>query len=82
MKHVGKFILRAAREKGKSLRRLARESGVSNAHLSQITRGLSTPAPEVLLKVAPHLGVEPKKMFEEAGWLKPKTPKNAKAKRK
>ena len=82
MKHVGKFVLRAAKEKGMSLRALARESGVSNAYLSQITRGLFTPAPEVLIKLAPHLGVTPEKMFEEAGWLKPKTTKRAKAKKK
>jgi len=82
MKHVGKFILRVAKEKGKSLRALARESGVSNSYLSQLTRGLFTPAPEILIKLAPHLGVTPRKMFEEAGWLKPKTPKKAKAKKR
>jgi transcriptional regulator with XRE-family HTH domain len=82
MKHVGKFILRMAKEKGKSLRALALESGVSNSYLSQLTRGLFTPAPEVLIKLAPHLGVTREKMFEEAGWLKPKTPKKAKAKKK
>ncbi|NQT83515.1 helix-turn-helix transcriptional regulator [bacterium] len=82
MKHVGKFILRAAKEKGKSLRALARESGVSNCYLSQITRGYFMPTPEILLKLAPHLGVTPRKMFEEAGWLKPKTPKKSKAKTK
>jgi len=82
MKHVGKFVLRAAKEKGMSLRALARESGVSNSYLSQVTRGLFTPAPDVLIKLSPHLGVTPEKMFEEAGWLKPKTPKRAKAKKK
>ena len=82
MKHVGKFILRVAKEKGKSLRALAQESGVSNSYLSQITRGYFTPAPEILIKLAPHLGVTPRKMFEEAGWLKPTTPKKAKAKKR
>jgi transcriptional regulator with XRE-family HTH domain len=82
MKHVGKFILRVAKEQGKSLRGLARESGVSNAYLSQLSRGLFKPTPEILIKLAPHLGVTPRKMFEEAGWLKPGDPKKAKAKRK
>jgi len=82
MKHVGKFILRAAKEKGMSLRALARESGVSNSYLSQLTRGLFTPAPEVLIKLVTPLGVTPRKMFEEAGWLKPESTKRAKAKKK
>ena len=82
MKHARKFILRTAREKGLSLRALARESGVSDSYLFHITRGQFTPAPEVLIKVAPHLGVTPEKMFEEASWLKPKTAEKAKTKRK
>jgi transcriptional regulator with XRE-family HTH domain len=81
MKHVGKSILRAAKEKGMSLRALARESGVSNCYLSQVTRGYFMPTPQILLKLAPPLGVTPRKMFEEAGWLKPKTPKKAKPKK-
>ncbi len=82
MADVGKFIIRVLKEEKKSLRWLARESGVSNSYLSQVTRGLFKPSPEVLIKVAPCLGVEPRKMFEEAGWLKPERPKKAKAKRK
>ncbi|NQT83703.1 helix-turn-helix transcriptional regulator [bacterium] len=82
MGHVGKFILRTLKQEKKSLRWLARESGVSNSYLSQLTRGLFKPSPEVLIKLAPPLGVEPRKMFEEAGWLKPKTAKKARAKRK
>ena len=71
MKHVGTFILKAAKQNKLSLRKLARESGVSNAYLSQLTRGLFTPSPEILIKLAPHLGVTPEKIFEEAGCLKP-----------
>ncbi len=82
MKHVGKFILRAAKQKGMSLSALARESGSSHPYLSQVTRGLFTPSPEVLMKLASPLGVTPRKMFEEAGWLKPKTQKKPKAKKK
>jgi transcriptional regulator with XRE-family HTH domain len=82
MTHVGKFILRAAKQQRKSLRLLARESGISNSYLSQLTRGLFTPTPEVLIKLSPHLGVTPEKIFEEAGWLKPKSRKRAKAKKK
>ena len=82
MKHVGKFILRAAKQKGMSLRALARESGVSHPYLSQVTRGMFTPTPEVLMKLAPPLEVTLEKMFEEAGWLKPKSTKRAKGKKK
>jgi transcriptional regulator with XRE-family HTH domain len=69
MAHVGKFILRVLKEKKKSLRWLARESGVSNSYLSQLTRGLFKATPEVLIKLAPHLGVSVEEIFVEAGWL-------------
>ncbi len=82
MKHVGTFILRLAKQQGKSLRVLADESGVSNSYLSQLTRGLFTPAPEILIKLAPALGVTPRKMFEEAGWLEPTSTKGTKTKKK
>ncbi len=77
MANVGNFILRALRGKKKSLRWLALESGVSNSYLSQVTRGLFKPSPEVLIKLAARVAVEPKKMFEEAGWLKPEPPRKA-----
>lgn len=80
MQDLGKFILRVLKEKKKSLRWLSRESGVSNSYLSQVTRGLFKPSPDVLIKLAPHLGVEPRRMFEEAGWLKPETRKKARKK--
>ena len=35
-----------------------------------------------LIKPAPHLGVTPRKMFEEADWLKRESTKRAKAKKK
>jgi transcriptional regulator with XRE-family HTH domain len=82
MHELGKFILRVLKKDKKSLRWLARESGVSNSYLSQVTRGMFSPSPDVLIKLAPHLGVEPEKLFEEAGWLKPKAPKKASAKGK
>ena len=82
MRKVGKFILRVLKQKKKSLRWLARESGVSDSYLSQVSRGLFTPSPEVLIKLSPHLGVEPEKLFEEAGWLKPDVKKKAEAKSK
>ncbi len=72
MADIGKFILRVLKEQKKSLRGLARDAGVSNSYLSQLTRGLFTPTPEILLKLAPYLGVTPRKLFEEAGWLEPK----------
>lgn len=71
MREVGKFILRLLKEKKKSLRWLSREAGVSNSYLSQLTRSLFIPTPEILSKLAPHLGVTPRKIFEEAGWLEP-----------
>jgi len=75
MPDVGKFILRLLKEQKKSLRGLAREAGVSDSYLSQLTRGLFVPSPEILSKLAPHLGVTPRKLFEQAGWLKPQRPK-------
>lgn len=82
MPHVGKFILRELKRKKKSLRWLAQESGVSNSYLSQVTRGMFKPTPEILIKLASHLGVEPEKMFEEAGWLKPRSPRKRGATKK
>jgi transcriptional regulator with XRE-family HTH domain len=69
MAHVGKFILRVLKEKKKSLRWLARESGVSNSYLSQLTRGLFKATPDILIKLAPALGVTREEIFVEAGWL-------------
>ena len=82
MADVGKFILRVLKKEKQSLRWLARESGVSNSYLSQVTRGLFKPSPEVLIKLAPYLGVEPRKMFEEAGWLKAKASKKGRSAKK
>jgi transcriptional regulator with XRE-family HTH domain len=82
MADVGKFILRVLKQKKKSLRWLSRESGVSNSYLSQVTRGLFHPSPAVLIKLAPYLEVEPRKMFEEAGWLKPASRKRKKARKR
>ena len=82
MGDIGKFILRVLKQNKKSLRWLSRESGVSNSYLSQVTRGMFKPSPEVLIRLAPHLGVEPRKMFEEAGWLKPESSRKARAKKK
>ena len=82
MADIGKFILRVAKEKGLSLRKLGRESGVSNPYLSQLTRGLFKPTPEILIKLAPHLGVTPERMFVEAGWLKRQPARKATARKK
>jgi transcriptional regulator with XRE-family HTH domain len=77
MADIGKLILRLLKEQKKSLRGLARDAGISNSYLSQLTRGLFVPSPEVLIRLAPHLGVTPRRLFEEAGWLKPERPKKA-----
>ncbi len=79
MANVGKFILRLVKEQNKSLRWLAKEAGVSNSYLSQLSRGLFVPSPEILIKLAPHLNVTPREMFEEAGWLEPEKGKRKKA---
>jgi transcriptional regulator with XRE-family HTH domain len=75
MANVGKFILRLLKEQKKSLRSLARDAGISNSYLSQLTRGLFVPSPEILIKLSKYLGVTPRRLFEEAGWLKPERPK-------
>lgn len=69
MSNVGKFILRVLKERKKSLRGLAREAGVSSSYLSRLTRGLFIPTPEILIRLAPHLGVTRQRIFQEAGWL-------------
>ena len=80
MKNLGEFILGILKEKEKkkSLRWLARESGVSNAYLSQLTRNLFKPTPDILIKIAPALEVSREKLFEEAGWLEPESGKKGK----
>ena len=77
MPHLGESVLQLLRKQNKSLRELARETGVSNSYLSQLTRGLFVPSPEVLIRLAPHLGVTPRELFEAAGWLKPEAPSKA-----
>lgn len=74
MPHLSEYVLRLLKRQNKSLRELARETGVSNSYLSQLTRGLFTPSPEALIRLAPHLGVTPRELFEAAGWLKPGDP--------
>lgn len=74
MPHLSEYVLRLLNKQKKSLRELARETGVSNSYLSQLTRGLFTPSPEALIRLAPHLGVTPRELFEAAGWLKPAGP--------
>ncbi len=82
MKHVGSFILQVLKEKSKSLRWLGREAGVSNAYLSQLSRGLFKATPDILIKIAPALGVTVEKLFEEAGWLEPGSAKKSKPAKK
>lgn len=77
MPNLGEFVLQLLRKQGKSLRALARETGVSNSYLSQLTRGLFVPSPEVLVRLAPHMGVTPRELFEAAGWLEPAAPSKA-----
>jgi transcriptional regulator with XRE-family HTH domain len=78
MERLGKFILAVLKEKKKSLRWLGRESGVSNAYLSQLTRGLFKATPEILIRLTPALGVTREKLFAEAGWLEPESGKKGK----
>jgi len=80
MAHVGKYVLRVLKEQKKSLRWLARESGVSNSYLSQLTRAMFKATPEILIKLAPHLGVSVEQLFVEAGWLE--APKKGTARKK
>ena len=72
MSDIGSFILRVLGERNKSLRQLSREAGVSNSYLSQLTRGLLVPSPEILIRLAPHLAVARETLFEVAGWLPPR----------
>jgi transcriptional regulator with XRE-family HTH domain len=69
MSDVGKFILRVLKERKKSLRGLAREAVASSSYVSRLTRGLFVPTPEILIRLAPHLGVTRHRILQEAGWL-------------
>lgn len=68
-REVAEFIVALAKAKNKNLRKLSQESGVSDPYLSQLSRGLYSPTPDILVKLAPSLGVKVDVLFKKAGWL-------------
>jgi transcriptional regulator with XRE-family HTH domain len=60
---IGRMIATARRNKDWSLRRLSNETGISHTWLLKLERGIYlTPAPELLIRVADSLGVDPERI--------------------
>lgn len=66
----GRYIKEKRIKKGLSMRELARRSGVSQPYISQIENGKKgIPAPEMLFKLAPHLGESYMELMDAAGYV-------------
>ncbi len=60
---IGRMIATARRNKGWSLRQLSNESGISHTWLLKLEHGVYlTPAPDLLIRVADALGVDPERI--------------------
>jgi transcriptional regulator with XRE-family HTH domain len=60
---IGRLFATARRNKGWSLRQLSNETGISHTWLLKLERGVYlTPAPELLIRVADALGVDPERI--------------------
>lgn len=67
----GEWILVEAERRGWSLNQLAKKAGTSSGGLSMIVNGLRKPGPDVCLRIARALGVNPVEVFQLAGLLPP-----------
>jgi transcriptional regulator with XRE-family HTH domain len=63
---IGDRILGLRRQRNLSLQQVAEVAGISIGHLSQIERGLSSPAVRDLIRIAEALGARPGFFFEVA----------------
>jgi transcriptional regulator with XRE-family HTH domain len=60
---IGRMIATARRNKGWSLRQLSNETSISHTWLLKLERGeYLTPAPDLLIRVADALGVDPERI--------------------
>lgn len=66
---IGKLIKEKREKKKLSQRKLAELANVSHTEISRIESGeRKRPAPYILRRIAPHLGVEYEKLLEAAGY--------------
>ena len=67
--NIGKFIKEKREKKGLSQRKLAELANVSNTEISRIESGeRKRPAPYILRRIAPYLGVNYEELLEIAGY--------------
>lgn len=67
--NIGKLIKEKREEKGISQRRLAELTNISNTEISRIeSRARKRPAPYILKRIAPHIGVGYKELLSVAGY--------------
>lgn len=72
--HFGVYLKHLRNLRGYNIMELAKLSSVSPSYISRLERGSrQTPKPEVLKKLAPHLGVSYNQMMVKAGYLNEKT---------
>ena len=72
--HFGVYLKHLRNLRGYSILELAKLSSVSPSYISRLERGSrQTPKPEVLKKLAPHLGVSYNQMMVKAGYLNEST---------
>jgi transcriptional regulator with XRE-family HTH domain len=66
----GKYLEVLIIKSGLSLRELAKRSHVSHTYLSQVKNGKrGIPSPEILMSLAPHLGVDYMELMKAAGYV-------------
>ncbi|WP_160045704.1 helix-turn-helix domain-containing protein [Paenibacillus sp. USDA918EY] len=69
LKDFGNEMRRLRNEKNMTIRQLEEASKVSNSYISQIEKGEKLPSPEILRKLAPHLGVTHSELMFKAGHI-------------
>lgn len=77
--NIADYIKSLRENKGFSQRKLSYLSDVSNTEISRIEKGERLqPSPEVLSKLAPHLGVTKEELMSVAGYIDPTSLSNSK----
>lgn len=68
--HFGTLLKKLRKLKGLSIAKLAELSKVSPSYITRIEKGTrKTPKPEILKKLAPHLGVSYDELMAQAGYI-------------
>jgi len=72
---IGEYIKKLREKRGYTQRQLSYLSKISNTEISRIESGKrKNPSPEILKKLAPHLGVPYEDLMRAANYLKPSNP--------